>query len=179
METREEMKSSGGKAALRAFVALAIFVGLTALIFVADPDGFYLWAKAIHVIAIIAWMAGMFYLPRLFIYHCEAEIGSPQSETFKVMEGRLLRIIINPAMTISWAFGLWLAWDAGFLMDAWFHTKLLAVLLLSAVHGYFARAVRQFAEDRNERSQKFWRLMNEAPTLLMMVIVILVVVKPF
>lgn len=179
METREEMRASGRKAAMRATIALAIFVGATGLLFLADPGGFYLWAKAIHVIAIISWMAGMVYLPRLFIYHCEAEPGSVQSETFKVMEGRLLRVIVNPAMTISWAFGLWLAWDAGFLMSGWFHLKLAAVLALSAVHGYFARAVRLFAEDRNTKSQRFWRLMNEAPTVLMIAIVVLVVVKPF
>lgn len=179
METREQMQASGRKAAVRAFVALAIFIGLTILLFALDPSNFYLWAKAIHIMAVIAWMAGMFYLPRLFIYHCEAEKGSVQSETFKVMEGRLLRVIINPAMTVSWVFGLWLAWDGGFLWDGWFHAKLAGVVAMSAVHGYFARAVRLFREDRNVRSQKFWRLMNEAPTILMIAIVIFVVVKPF
>lgn len=179
MESRTEMQASGRKAAGRAAVALLVFLGLTGALFLLDPGGFYLWAKAIHVMAIISWMAGMFYLPRLFIYHCEAEKGSAQSETFKVMEGRLLRVIINPAMTISWVFGLWLAWDGGFLWDGWFHAKLAGVIAMSAVHGYFARAVRLFREDRNERSQKFWRLMNEAPTVLMIAIVIFVVVKPF
>lgn len=179
METKDAMQASGLKAAKRAAIALLIFIALTALLFLADPGGFYLWAKAIHVMAIISWMAGMFYLPRLFIYHCEAEIGSVQSETFKVMEGRLMRVIINPAMTISWVFGLWLAWDGGFLMDGWFHVKLAGVLALSAVHGYFARAVRLFNEDRNDKSQRFWRLMNEAPTLLMILIVVMVIVKPF
>ncbi|MBK8456196.1 MAG: protoporphyrinogen oxidase HemJ [Phyllobacteriaceae bacterium] len=173
------MQTSGRKAAMRAGVALAVFIGLTVLLFLADPDGFYLWAKAIHVIAIISWMAGMVYLPRLFIYHCEAENGSAQAETFKVMERRLLRVIINPAMTISWVFGLWLAWDGGFLMSGWFHVKLAAALGLSAAHGYFARAVRLFAEDRNTVSQRNWRLLNEVPTALMIVIVILVIVKPF
>lgn len=95
------------------------------------------------------------------------------------MEGRLLRIIINPAMTVSWVFGLWLAWDGGFLWDGWFHAKLAAVLAMSAIHGYFARAVRLFAEDRNNHTQRFWRLMNEAPTVLMILIVIFVVVRPF
>lgn len=170
---------SGRKAAMRAAVALAIFGGLTGAIFLADPAGFYLWAKAIHVIAVIAWMAGMLYLPRLFIYHCAAEKGSVQSETFKVMEGRLLRVIINPAMTIAWAFGLWLAWEGSFYRDHWFEAKFLGVVAMSAVHGYFALAVRRFAEDRNPHSEKFWRLMNELPTVLMIAVVILVVVRPF
>jgi len=142
-------------------------------------DTAYLWIKAIHVIAIISWMAGMLYLPRLFIYHCEAEKGSVQSETFKVMEGRLLRIIINPAMVISWVLGLWLAWTADFFSAHWFHAKLVLAIALSAVHGYFSMAVRAFAEDRNERPPRFWRIINEVPTILMILIVILVIVKPF
>ena len=142
-------------------------------------DAAYLWIKAIHVIAIISWMAGMLYLPRLFIYHCEAEKGSAQSETFKVMEGRLLRIIINPAMVISWVLGLWLAWTADFFSAHWFHAKLVLAIALSAVHGYFSMAVRAFAEDRNERPPRFWRIINEVPTILMILIVILVIVKPF
>ena len=170
---------SGAKAAKRAFVALAIFVLLAGLVFWLDPSRFYLWVKAVHIMAVISWMAGMFYLPRLFIYHCAAEAGSVQSETFKVMEQRLLRIIMNPAMTIAWALGLWMAWSGGFLMDGWFHLKLLAVLALSGVHGLFARAVRLFAEDRNDKSPRYWRMMNEAPTLLMIAIVIFVIVKPF
>jgi len=115
----------------------------------------------------------------LFIYHCEAEKGSVQSETFKVMEGRLLRIIINPAMVISWVLGLWLAWTADFFSAHWFHAKLVLAIALSAVHGYFSMAVRAFAEDRNERPPRFWRIINEVPTILMILIVILVIVKPF
>ena len=139
----------------------------------------YLWIKALHVIAIIAWMAGMLYLPRLFVYHAVAEIGSPQSETFKVMERRLLRAIINPAMIATWLFGLWLAWQGDFFRAPWLHGKLALVLLLSGVHGLFARWVKDFAADRNRHSQKFYRIVNEAPTVLMIGIVILVVIKPF
>lgn len=139
----------------------------------------YLWVKAVHVIAIISWMAGMLYLPRLFIYHCDAPAGSQQSETFKVMERRLLTIIINPAMIVAWVLGLWLAWRAGFFKDAWFHGKLLAALLLSGVHGYFSVAVRAFGEDRNTVSARHWRMINEIPTVLMFIIVVLVIVKPF
>ena len=158
---------------------LAITAALVALLFVLAPSGLYPWIKALHIIAVIAWMAGMLYLPRLFVYHCDAEPGSRQSETFKVMERRLLRAIINPAMIATWVFGLWLAWDAGFFSDPWLHAKLALVVAMSAVHGYFARCVRAFAADRNARPQRFYRMLNEVPTLLMIVIVILVVVKPF
>ena len=139
----------------------------------------YLWAKALHVIAVIAWMAGMLYLPRLFVYHCDAPAGSPLSETFKMMERRLLKAIINPAMIATWVFGLFLAWRGGFFGSPWLHIKLTLVLVMSAVHGYFAGAVRKFAEGRNTVSQKTWRLLNEVPTVLMIGIVLLVILKPF
>src|SRR6478672_4817063 len=139
----------------------------------------YLWLKAFHIIAVIAWMAGMLYLPRLFVYHCEAEPGSKQSETFKVMERRLLKAIINPAMIITWLAGLYLAWSGHWFGSGWFHGKLALVIVLSGVHGFFARWVKDFAADRNTRSQKFYRIINEVPTALMILIVILVIVKPF
>ena len=139
----------------------------------------YLWLKALHVIAIIAWMAGLLYLPRLFIYHCEAPKGSVQSETFKVMERRLMRIIMTPAMIIAWFLGLWLAFAGGHLPAHWFHAKFALVIGLSAVHGYFAGAVRRFGEDRNDKPTRHWRIWNEVPTVLMIAIVILVIVKPF
>jgi protoporphyrinogen IX oxidase len=162
-----------------AAIALAITVALLAALMLWRPSTLYLWLKAFHVIAVIAWMAGMLYLPRLFVYHCQAEIGSKQSETFKVMERRLLRAIINPAMVATWVLGLWLAWDAGFFRSGWLHAKLALVLAMSAMHGMFVRYVRDFAEDRNRRTQRFYRIINEVPTLLMVAIVILVVVKPF
>jgi len=144
-------------------------------------NGGYLWIKAFHVIAVNAWMAGMFYLPRLFVYHCETTPGSAESERFKVMERKLLRIIINPAMVASWVFGLTLsllpvtdAWH-----QPWFHAKFALVLGMSGVHGLYARWVKQFAQDANTRPAKFYRVWNEVPTLLMMAIVILAVVKPF
>jgi putative membrane protein len=170
---------SGRKAAVRAVVAIAVFAALTALLFWTNPDSLYLWIKAVHVIAVISWMAGMLYLPRLFVYHVDAEIGSVQSETFKVMERRLLRFIINPAMIVTWTAGLWLAWSGFAFSGGWLHAKIFLVLLLSGVHGYFASAVRRFAEDRNQKPARHWRLMNEVPTLLMIGIVILVIVKPF
>jgi putative membrane protein len=139
----------------------------------------YPWIKALHVIAVISWMAGMLYLPRLFVYHCEAEIGSKQSETFKIMERRLLKAIINPAMMVTWLAGLYLAWSGHWFSAGWFHGKFLLVLVMSGVHGFFVRWVRDFATDRNLRGQKFYRIINEIPTALMIAIVILVIVKPF
>ena len=171
--------TSGKKAAGRAFAALAIFIGLTALLFFYNPSGFYLWAKAIHVIAVIAWMAGMLYLPRLFVYHADAAPGSETSETFKIMEGRLLRLIINPAMMVTWVLGLWLAWSGFGFSGGWLHAKIALVVAMSGVHGYFSAAVRRFAADQNTKPARHWRIMNEVPTVLMIVIVILVIVKPF
>jgi putative membrane protein len=139
----------------------------------------YEWIKALHVIAVIAWMAGMLYLPRLFVYHCEAEMGSKQSETFKVMERRLLRAIINPAMAVTWVAGLYLAWAGHWFSAGWLHGKLLLVIAMSGLHGFLASCVKDFAADRNLRSHKFYRIINEVPTALMVGIVILVVVKPF
>jgi putative membrane protein len=139
----------------------------------------YEWIKALHVIAVIAWMAGMLYLPRLFVYHCDAEAGSKQSETFKVMERRLLKAIINPAMAVTWLAGLYLAWAGHWFSTGWLHGKLALVIAMSGLHGFFARCVKDFAADRNKRSQRFYRLVNEVPTVLMIGIVILVVVKPF
>jgi putative membrane protein len=144
----------------------------------------YEWIKALHIIAVIAWMAGMLYLPRLFVYHCAAETGSVQSETFKAMERRLLRAIINPAMIATWIFGLWLAWlgpDSryGWFASGWLWAKIILVLALSAVHGLLARWRKDFALDRNRHSPKFYRIINEIPTVLMILIVLLVVLKPF
>jgi len=139
----------------------------------------YDWIKAFHIIAVIAWMAGMLYLPRLFVYHCGADVGSVQSETFKTMERRLLRGIINPAMIAVWALGLWLAWMGGSMWATWFQLKLVLVIVMSGVHGMLARYVRDFAADRNRHSQGFYRIINEVPTLLMIGIVLLAVLKPF
>src|SRR3954464_3111459 len=139
----------------------------------------YEWVKALHVIAVIAWMAGMLYLPRLFVYHCEAAAGSKQSERFKLMERRRLKAIINRAMIGTCVAGLYLAWAGHWFSAGWLHGKLLLVLALSGMHGFLARCVKDFAADRNTRSQRFYRFINEVPTVLMIGIVILVVVKPF
>ena len=146
-----------------------------------------LWLKALHVMAVIAWMAGMFYLPRLFVYHVEAELrakseatpNSGMTRTFEVMEHRLLRIIINPAMIAAWFTGLVLVWQQSQYMSGWFHAKFALVLLMSAFHGLLARWRKELAAGTNTHSSKFFRLANEVPTLLMAGIVILVIVKPF
>ncbi len=164
---------------MRAAIAIGVTVALLIAAGTLFGEGAYLWIKAAHVIAVISWMAGMLYLPRLFIYHCDAPAGSQQSETFKVMEKRLLTLIINPAMILTWVLGLWLAWKGGFFSAGWLHAKLALVLALSGVHGYFSGAVRRFGQDRNTVSARGWRLWNEVPTVLMIAIVILVIVKPF
>ena len=176
---RQTDKAPGQRARTRAFVAIAIFVALLAGLFISRPDNLYLWIKALHIIAVMSWMAALLYMPRLFIYHSDAEPGSEQSETFKMMEQRLLKVIMNPAMMISWALGLYLAWSVYGFQGGWLHAKLLFVVLLTGVHVMFSRAVRQFARDENTRTARYWRLMNEAPTVLMIAIVIMAVVKPF
>lgn len=171
--------SSGAVATRRAIMAIVVFVALTLALVYLAPDDLYLWIKAVHVIAVIAWMAGMLYLPRLFVYHADAERGSVQSEIFKVMERRLYRAIINPAMVIAWAAGLWLAWKGFAFQGGWLHAKIALVVAMSGMHGYLGGAVRRFAEDRNEKPARHWRIVNEVPTLLMIGIVVLVIVKPF
>ncbi len=137
------------------------------------------WIKAFHVIAVIAWMAGMLYLPRLFVYHSEQPAGSATAELLKVWERNLLRRIVNPAMIAVWLFGLTLAYVTGAYEDTWMRLKFLLVLAMSGLHGFFAGAVRRFAQDANPYSTRFWRIVNEVPFVLIIAIVILVVVKPF
>ncbi len=139
----------------------------------------YGWLKVLHILSLIAWMAAMFYLPRLMVYHVDAAPGSDKSETFKVMERRLLKAIATPAMIATWIFGLLLAWQGGWFVSGWLHAKLLLVLILSGMHGYLAGAVRRFAADKNTKSARFYRILNEVPTVLLIGIVILVVLKPF
>lgn len=137
-----------------------------------------LWLKAVHIIAVIAWMAGMLYLPRLMVYHAEAGAGAPQSETFKVMERRLLRAIMNPAMIVVWITGPWLAWQTGLWQDPSVIAKFVLVCGLTVCHHLLGLWRKDFEADRNTRSTKFYRLFNEVPTVLMIGIVILIVVKP-
>jgi putative membrane protein len=164
---------------VRAVVSLAVTAVLIAGLVLWLPERFYSWILAVHIMAVISWMAGMFYLPRLFVYHCGAEPGSKQSETFKVMEHRLLTQIINPAMIVTWAAGAWLVWAHGLIHTGWMQAKLVCVVLLSGFHGMLAAYVRDFAADRNRHSERFYRVVNEVPTILMIAIVILAIVKPF
>tara|TARA_R110000796_G_scaffold121432_2_gene235626 strand:- start:32826 stop:33329 length:504 start_codon:yes stop_codon:yes gene_type:complete len=135
--------------------------------------------KSLHVISIIAWMAGLLYLPRLYVYHCEVAPGSEASEKFKVMERRLLRAIMNPAMIASWIFGGYLIHAAGVMTEGWFHVKLLCVVLMTVSHMMLARYRRAFEADANTKSQKFFRIFNEVPTILMVIIVFMVIARPF
>jgi len=139
----------------------------------------YLWLKALHIISVVAWMAGMLYLPRLFVDHAGVAPGGEPAASFKVMERRLMRAIINPAMIATWIFGLALAYSGNWWLAPWFHAKVLLVLLMSAVHGLLSRWRKDFERDANRHSQKFYRIINEVPTILLIGIVILVVLKPF
>lgn len=141
----------------------------------------YEWFRAFHLIAVISWMAGMLYLPRLFVYHASVENHTPQSETFKIMEQRLLRYIMNPAMVAAWGIGLLMLYaNPAILQDqGWMHAKLLLALILSGLHGYFAVIRKKFSRGENICSARFYRILNEAPTVLMILIIILAVVEPF
>lgn len=179
MDDRQTSRAKGRKAAMRAFVALVVFGAIAAFVFILSPSVRYDWVKAIHVIAVISWMAGLLYLPRLFVYHSDSELGSGQYETFCVMERRLLKIIMTPAMLVAWALGLWLTWTGGHWYALWFWGKLLAVLVMTIAHFYLSAGARGFAEKRNEKTARHWRIVNEIPTLAMIAAVILVIVKPF
>jgi putative membrane protein len=142
----------------------------------------YLWVKSLHIISVMAWMAGMLYLPRLYVYHASLAPGSEASELFKTMERRLLRYIINPAMAATWTFGIWLVTIVGFdalKTEGWFHAKLTLLVFMQVVHAILARCRRAFEQDRNQKSARFYRVINETVTVLMIGIVLLAVVKPF
>ena len=141
----------------------------------------YPWIKALHIISVVAWMAGLLYLPRLFVYHASARAGSEASETFKIMERRLLRGIMNPAMIATYSFGILLAATPGVVDWArgWIYMKLVAVAALTLLHHYLGLWRKDFAADANRRTTRFYRVANEVPTVLLLLIVIMVVVKPF
>ncbi len=142
-------------------------------------DEFYPWIKAIHIVAIISWMAGLLYLPRLFVYHCRAETGSGKSETFKIMERRLFGAIMIPAMIVTWITGSIMVYLGTFWPEPWFWAKGLFILILTIAHEFFGAWRKAFEADSNTRSEKFYRIANEVPTLAMIAIVVLVTVKPF
>ncbi len=143
-------------------------------------NDWYMWLKALHLVSVIAWMAGLLYLPRLFVYHCEAEPGSQMSETFKTMERKLLRVIMNPAMIAAWSFAvLMLVADPSLFKQGWMHVKLTAAVIVTVLHHVYARWRKTFERDENARPAKFYRIWNEVPAVLMIVIVVMVIVKPF
>ncbi len=139
----------------------------------------YLWLKAVHVLAIISWMVGLLYLPRLFVYHVEAGSGSAQAATFQVMERRLMKGIMLPAIVVVWVTGIWLMIQGGWVKAGWLHWKILLVLALSGLHGYLSVERKKLAAGTSRRSSRDWRILNEVPTLLLIGIVVLVIVKPF
>ncbi len=140
---------------------------------------YYNWFLFLHIVTVISWMAGMFYMPRLFVYHSRLAVGSEASEMFKEMERKLIRIIINPAMILAWIFGLCMAFGQDYWGDIWFQVKFFCVMVMSAFHGFLSRWRRQFARDENTHSEKFYRIVNEIPTIFMIFIVFLVIMKPF
>ena len=168
----------GAKSGLRASIALALFILVAVLIYTFSDDS-YLWFKAFHIMAVIAWMAGLFYLPRLFIYHSDTAVGGESSELFKTMESRLYRIIMNPAMMLAWIFGLVIAWQGAWWEFGWLHVKLSGVVALTAAHVYYGHAAKAFGRDERPRNGRHWRIMNEVPAVLMILIVAMVVLKPF
>jgi putative membrane protein len=169
---------AGARSGFRAAIALGLFIAAAIAIYALSDDA-YLWFKALHIMAVITWMAGLFYLPRLFIYHHDKASGSDSSETFKIMESRLYRFIMNPSMMIAWVFGLLIAWQGEWFTAGWLHLKFLAVIALTAAHVYYGRAVRAFARDERPLNTRHWRILNEVPALLLIVIVLMAVLKPF
>jgi putative membrane protein len=140
----------------------------------------YEWLRAFHIIAVISWMAGMLYLPRLFVYHADSEVGSEPSETFKVMERRLLKFIINPAMVVTVIFGLLMLYAVpALLQEGWMHLKFTCIFLMFGAHGVLAKHRKLFERDERKKSAKYYRILNEVPTALMVIIVIAAVVQPF
>ena len=168
--------AAGRKAGGRALVAIALFLALLVALNLAVPDRAYLVVKASHVVAMVAWMAGLLYLPRLFVYHADVPSGSDRAATFAVMEARLLKVIMTPAMLVTWVLGLWLATTGGWWGAWWLWAKIVAVVGLTACHMHFAVAAKRFAWGEETRSARHWRMVNEVPTVLMLAAIALVIV---
>ena len=179
MANSTQSDQANRKSGPRALIAIGAFAALLALIWFTSGDNFYLWLKSFHIIAVISWMAGLLYLPRLFINHCDKIKGSEADLMLAGMEQRLMKIIMTPAMILSWIFGIWLASLAQFWAEPWFLIKFLAIVLMTVTHFYFAKAVKRFASDENKITTRSWRMINEIPTVLMFLAIIMVIVKPF
>ncbi|AKI02906.1 TIGR00701 family protein [Hoeflea sp. IMCC20628] len=169
----------GSKASAKAYLSISIVVALAGAAWWFDPDWLYGWIKVLHVVAVISWMVGLFYLPRLFVYHADAATGSEPAVTFEVMEQRLVKVIMTPAMMVSWVTGLWLAWSGFGFLGIWLWVKLAAVVGLTVFHVLLSRSARRFAKGENAWTARQWRMANEIPTVLMIVVVIMVIIKPF
>ncbi len=139
----------------------------------------YLWIKTLHILAVISWMAGLLYLPRLFVYHCGVAVGSETARLFELMEYRLYRFIMTPALVVAWLTGLYMAFASAFWLEAWFISKFVLIIAMSGVHGFLGRLRKDFVAGTNSRGDRYFRVLNEVPTLLMIFIVALVVMKPF
>lgn len=171
--------SEGARARTRAYVSIIGVVALALLAWWFDPDWLYGWLKVLHVVAVISWMVGLFYLPRLFVYHADAEVGGDVASTFVVMEQRLVKVIMGPAMMVSWAAGLWLAWSGFGFTGFWLWIKIAGVIGLTGFHVFLSRSARRFSRGENRMTARQWRMANEIPTVLMIIVVVMVIIKPF
>lgn len=169
----------GRKARSKAYLSIAVVVMLALAAWWFEPDWLYAWLKVLHVVAVISWMVGLFYLPRLFVYHADAAADGEPAATFVVMEQRLIKVIMNPAMMVSWVIGLWLAWSGFAFSGLWLWIKIAAVVGLTVFHVYLSRSARRFAAGENTMTARQWRMANEIPTVLMILVVIMVIIKPF
>ena len=169
----------GRKARTKAYASIAVVVLMAVAAWWFDPDWLYGWLKVLHVVAVISWMVGLFYLPRLFVYHADAVAGGEPAATFVVMEQRLVKVIMNPAMMVSWIVGLWLAWSGFGFLGIWLWIKIAAVVGLTVFHVFLSRSARSFAAGRNTMTARQWRMANEIPTVMMIIVVIMVIIKPF
>lgn len=176
---RATSQREGRKAGIKAYSSIAVIVLLAIAAWWFEPDWLYDWLKVLHIVAVISWMVGLFYLPRLFVYHADAASAGEPSATFVVMEQRLVKVIMNPAMMVSWAVGLWLAWSGFAFLGLWLWLKIAAVIGLTVFHVFLSRSARKFAAGENAMTARQWRLANEIPTVLMILVVIMVIIKPF
>lgn len=176
---RATSQREGRKAGIKAYSSIAVVVLLAIAAWWFEPDWLYDWLKVLHIVAVISWMVGLFYLPRLFVYHADAASAGEPSATFVVMEQRLVKVIMNPAMMVSWAVGLWLAWSGFAFLGLWLWLKIAAVIGLTVFHVFLSRSARKFAAGENAMTARQWRMANEIPTVLMILVVIMVIIKPF
>lgn len=169
----------GRKARTKALISILVVVLLAMAAWWFQPDWLYGWLKVLHIVAVISWMVGLFYLPRLFVYHADSASSGEPAATFVVMEQRLVKVIMNPAMMVSWIVGLWLAWSGFGFLGAWLWIKIAAVVGLTVFHVFLSRSARKFAGGENTMTARQWRMANEIPTVLMIIVVIMVIIKPF